>query len=766
MSSLTEKMPTDFNAIFKNDELAKEISQLIEKANSKNASKILCYSKDELLAIRCSPLSEIPKAVIRDRLSKANLSDNIIHSLLKKSRLEKSEQIFDSQENITVIMDEAVSNYRFKQNSRNGKNRENVETFRENVNNSSRYEREKSYRPTNSDVAPCWRTDKSFNNNSHHYNGGINNRSSHNRNEYNSDRFSHSRKFDRYSKNSYGHNGYREEYEEEPEWFSNGPESMNDFIDLKGFDDDEIEEPESNNKTDNGHSNKFNTENDREPDSSLNESRNKIDISDLFNSSNPSLLDNKDTTDFSIPMFGDVNLSNMSSRAQKWFKNNRNQSANVNHMANAMKNASSIESDRANSLMDLFEKYSNSSKVEDIKVDMSKATSLAELEASMLNTPAPKKAAHETSRDSSVFAKLLSMAGDSNENGKPIPNKLENEMNHEKGNDMLNHPFGGGGENQFRKPIHDPRQFPMIPPELQHMAAMNPMMNPYIYKGPNPMGPFPVPENGLPPFAHMVDGMNPRLATPYMPPPMLHQFPPMFLPGYMPNPSHMMMNNPHPIPPHIVNEIMARCNSMGHHPPQATMNANEMSKSPSPKVDDSNIADKLLKNMKFTPTSVFRRLKDPIKTKPEANIINNDNNNLPDSMFQAKSVDPFEMIKEQRAPTMAETSFIPHPLSNVNQQSNNKDSNSEMEKMFQQINLNYSHSRSQSKEQSLLQGIQQQASMGRQEHPSTSGDQKPVTFNANDIFSAMKNNDRTAPKIDLPPLPIKNALMLEDLEKF
>ena len=62
----------------------------------------------------------------------------------------------------------------------------------------------------------------------------------------------------------------------------------------------------------------------------------------------------------------------------------------------------------------------------------------------------------------------------------------------------------------------------------------------------------------------------------------------------------------------------------------------------------------------------------------------------------------------------------------------------------------------------------QQLNLNRAHNQTPLLDFKPnaISLNPSDIFSAMKKNEHSAANMDLPPLPLKNALKLEDLEKL
>lgn len=635
--------------------------------------------------------------------ARSNLSDNIIYSLQRKDSFEKSQNISDSQENINSdFFDDNAQNYnRYKNNLRISKPRENLDVYRENVN--QRFDREKAYRPNtkmlDSDSAQCWRTDKNPQNN---------------RTKYQQDRYVQPRKYnERFNqRNSYsGRNGYRDDYEEEPEWFSNGPESMNDFIDLKGFDDDENSASDnlSQELTNKRSSLDFGTQNSGDLlDISKNEKFNhnmsdlsamlNMDVSKLLNSSNGSILENINDIPFS--MFGDLNSSNSSSRAQKWFKS-KNESTNCEeNFQNVSQSTSSSpltvpSSAKADILRQLFNPQtqlksmsSSQTNLADLKIDISKATSVAELEASMLNHSSVKNNENGSSQDSVVLSKILSLAGQK-ESKSNIPSDLPFNssspfnLHSNQSNGLYNSmPMNGPNVLPNSAPIfHDMTQFAN--------SNMHRMVHPSFLKGPSP--PF-YPENNMP--FNLDNGQRaPASFVPPIPPELAHQFfsPNAFMPpGFMPNgpfPPSMMMN-PNQMPPHIAAQIFAQYNAMV----QSSLMHQDHVKS---KSDEPNLTDKLLKNSKFTPTSVFRKLNDQNKTKQVSTKADQhsfvQSKSEMDPFIANKSNLPFEMNRDY-APVndFGNTRIpntIPHPLSNYNQPTNGNASFSEYNKPNYLIHL-------------------------------------------------------------------------------
>lgn len=485
---------------------------------------------------------------------------------------------------------------------------------------------------------------------------------------------------------------------------------MNEFIDLKGFDDDEKCDHNKQER-----SNKPNVEdsgcNSSETfDTSKNESFNRnlsdmssllnMDVTNLFNSPNVSFLENKDINDFPLPFsFNDSNAGNSSSRAEKWFKNKKEPASIDDSLRNVSKTHSplTVGGDKHGSIMDLFQNVNMQqfppppSSMTGIKVDMSKATNLADLEASLFNSNRAKKSDHHGSHngpssDANVMSKLLSLAGHQ-EPKSTISNGLGNMpiMNHHfmneamAGGKQLNEP-APNGSNGNGPNFHDLNQ-------LAGTQNMNRMPPPSFFKGNGPM-PFPYGDGNMPfPMENMHPRPGPMFGQP-MPPEMAPQFAGSnsFVPGFLPNaplPSPMaIMSQMGHLPPHIAAQLMTQY-AMLHQQQQQQQQQqhlpnhmhHDMAKARS---DESNLADNL-KNSQFTPTVVIRnKFKDQkgkaSALKPEMPA-NADYNVLNASM---KENSLFEMSNHQRHIPVGDISgirasnTIPHPLSNYHQPSNGK----------------------------------------------------------------------------------------------
>ena len=267
---------------------------------------------------------------------------------------------------------------------------------------------------------------------------------------------------------------------------------------------------------------------------------------------------------------------------------------------------------------------------------------------------------------------------------------------------------------------------------------------------------------------------TPLFPSQLIPPELVHQFfplnsfvPPSFIPPNGAFPPPLMINPSHMNPPPYASHFFAQYNAMM----QSSQKSQENIKN---KSDESNLTDKLLKNSKFTPTSVFRKLNDQNKTKltikNEINIQTKseiDILNVPLKVKDTLEINQIHQpVNEPSNMRLNNSSIIPHPLSNYNQPTNGIINIFVfIIKNIRLINLKF-----------LLFGLDKNASdiasflqqLNVNCTPNSFNESKPnaVTLNPNDIFSAMKKNELIATNTGLPPLPTKNAFKLEDLEKF
>lgn len=422
-----------------------------------------------------------------------------------------------------------------------------------------------------------------------------------NRNKQQSNRYNSNRRYDRYSRN----NRYDDYEEDEPEWFSNGPISMHDIIDLGGFEEDD-ENYNSKKKEENFSSNSSDVDN--SVNNSIKNNSNALELSLLdssfFNLTNAS-SDSQDINDISLKIFDQLNSSSTSSRAGKWFKSNKDADANADGSFHNKHSAN-----QNSSIMDLFQnKNIDLSKlprppVPNMKSELSKAVSVAELEASIFNSPNNKSA--NISRDSQPD--MLSMLFASSLNQEPKPNNPSK-------------PSLNDTNSSTPNSNSDVLVEPSLSNNLQNISELNKMLYSSIHKmNPPPSSkPFTAVNNSIPfNFEQLHQKQHLQFPYPYYPGVSPHFIPnnPSRHPNIMPN--YALLSNfpnnsapPQHIPPQFMLNHTMSSTSVANKP---CINAsNDVNR---PKQDNS-ITNKLLKNMKFTPTSVFRKLKehDPTKAK-------------------------------------------------------------------------------------------------------------------------------------------------------
>lgn len=398
--------------------------------------------------------------------------------------------------------------------------------------------------------------------------------------------------------NKYNNRKYsRDEDEDEPEWFSNGPDSMHDFIDLRGFED---EDEKSKALEDNSYSS--NSSDLDLPKTSSNMSDINILLnSSLFDSSTSSL----DNSEFSL-----FNSSASFSRMGKWFKKPQ-EIGSEEGSAGATNSSNVSNNNTAASLFELLQSKNISlnklSQPPMPNINSMKAVNVADLEASLFNTSngagggggsANQATPRNDSQSAEILSKLFSSINQSGAKptpmpfnstaqtggGEPKPDPNLNIRNIAELNKMIYANLSKMHQQQQQQQL---KRMPMGHP---NNVPFNLPPRPYPY--PPPMYPPDVPQQFIP-------GHHPP-----PPPGMVPPVAPGFFPMVPPNSSYPRMfpmpQNPLPRPPGLAPP------SQPPGPPPST-----------PKQDDS-LANKLLKNSKFTPTAVFRKLKADHELKPKS----------------------------------------------------------------------------------------------------------------------------------------------------
>lgn len=367
-------------------------------------------------------------------------------------------------------------------------------------------------------------------------------------------------------------NGGKEYFNEpEPEWFSDGPKSMTDFIDLKGFDDD------SNTNDDVNDEDSIENRNaDCEKDSFISFDMSKDDFSSLLETSEVSLLDNLE----SMPVYG------ISSRSEKWFKNKKTESSNSDEPLSSN-----------DTLMDLFQKknidISQFSRGK--KLELSDAVNVSELEASLINDKNNAQTNDTNDNNNDVMSKIKFLACNQND---PIPTtttvpvqpvtlnkqpQQQPKMIHSN----LNH------LNEMKVNEHNPLMINNQMNNLFHPNIKTPLPNFIPYMSPQ----YIVPGPERPPINFIPPQLYPYLMDPRMKAAMYY--------SQLSQRDNRFMNF-NPMLNHSHNNHTINSPYQFNPNNSANMALNENTKP----INDDSMAHKLLKDSKLTPTSVYRKLKD------------------------------------------------------------------------------------------------------------------------------------------------------------
>lgn len=478
-----------------------------------------------------------------------------------------------------------------------------------------------------------------------------------NRNDRSNNRFSSNRR-------------YNDNFEESPEWMDFGPDSMNDFIDLKGFDEGE---PKTSEKA----------------DQSMNDTKHKLDKKDLKDISN---LDLSDLSKVDLSSFllddsfmgknmldnNDSTSSAKSSRFARFFKqapektDTQADADNTSSLNKSSNSAAGGDGEKASATkMNIMDMLKNNGMVigDNVpKLDMSKATTLEELE-SMMAVPVeavePKKivknempfppAPPPSDQKSDDFFKLLS--------------KLKQQPTGNVGGPLVG---GGGGEQpktdqsarsgekliEAMQQIHSQQQQQQA--QQQQPLPLPPRMN-MLNAGMMPPGaefPFPMKTMAMPMVGPQPAMIPPNSFIPFYFPQMPTQIggPSMCgpAPSSMPVMPPYMLNLPlHPgmmppgaclsIPPQVgpppPAPAMPRMDNSKQHAHQQQQQQQKQGNNfeqnnTKQRQDHSNLASNnnksIYKNPQFVPTSVFRKMKDDGKPKAKAslNSVAMNNNNI------------------------------------------------------------------------------------------------------------------------------------------
>lgn len=756
MNSITEKISVkNFNNFYENDQPSRAFSRLAERKlkkfqnsqpSSKQASiqepqqpKYYKYKREELIEISKFPNCKISKTEFISRLKNPNLDEEIITSFQRKER--------DDRDSFDMVERGTKNHHYNNQEASSNRHQDRIHRFGF------------KYQDLDSN-APSWRSDRfspSFRSNK--------------RIENHQDR----RKRNRYN-NRYDNGSSDFHNEPEPEWFSEGPKSMTDFIDLKGFDDDLNANNE--NTFDEINSDSFDIQhskrNSLEKDTSS--------ISDISKDDLYTFLDSLDASKFSL--FSDSEnfqlTSGNSSRAAKWFGNRKSSCSSDTQQSTST----------TISLADLFQKknidISQLQSHTNPNLELSKAVNVSDLEASLDSSAT---SANDLEENKEVISKLSLLAKPQspvqqsqqqpqpqdvglksllagNVAGKP-PSPLMPNSGDQMNNDVRTPNQSREEMLKYKEMLAKMEQNSMAP-GMMHRPNDFDMMRPLVRppqmfpRGPLLMmqGPGVIPPNAMSfnPFL-MGNALNQMLSLQQsMMIPSMNVPQPGNFPGPFPN---MNMVPNYAIPPHAT--AAAAANLMMRPPanfPESvhrTAGPKTQLQSQPTQVSDDSVAHKLLKNSKFTPTSVFRKLKDHDQNKME---------NKPNKQTSSTA----EITEQNNAE------------GNVKSASARGSITAEMDEFnsfLEKLNLNLTNeTKNESINSEKLEDVKKQPSTNSKNE--SNGQFTKAVVDPFDIFNAFKtrtsngnpsdsasilpNSDGTL--MGLPPLPLKNALTLEDLEKM
>lgn len=463
-------------------------------------------------------------------------------------------------------------------------------------------------------------------------------------------------------------------YEEsEPEWMDFGPDSMNDFIDLKGFD-----EGESNADDNIGGDEKGTAKHEKE--------ENSKDISNLGGSEISKFDMSSFLSDNSFPgVLDDSTFSAKSSRFARFFKQasetNETKADTTSPAQNKSRDGLSgdgqSEITQKINIMDMLRNNAIAIGSNVPKLDLSKATTLEDLESMMalpVESTEPKKivknelpflpAEPTNELKNENFIKLLSKLK------QPVAKVGEHVEFHEQsktdqsarlGEKLIETMQQLHSQQQKQAQQQHPQPLPLpprmnilnagaglIPPGVDFPFSMKPMAIPMV--GPQPSM---MPPNPYIPF--YFSQMPPQVGAPGMCPPVAPSLP--GIPPYLLNlPLHQSMvpNTCLPIPPGGPQPSLPampridNCKQQQQQTQQQQKQNNFEQNNIKQRQDHSNMGNNnksnssknIYKNPQFVPTSVFRKMKDDCKSKPKSSLnsvaINNNNILLKDNNRKGK----------------------------------------------------------------------------------------------------------------------------------
>ncbi|UXI14556.1 synaptogyrin-2 [Sarcoptes scabiei] len=409
MNSLTEKISVkDFNNFFENDQTSKAFSRLAERKLKKfHRPKYYKYNKEELIEISKFPLSKLTKDEFYARIqSNQNLDEKIIQSLQKKER-DPSDENSDQSDSDPKFYPQKMHNQdNYHHQSDN---------YHQSLNKSDRnYKSSGGKYSHEQDSNQNWRSDRL----NLGYRSGPNGINSNIKRGGSSKDYHHRKngplKYsfrERRDNNYVRGDDFKYSNEREPEWFAEGPKSINDFIDLKGFDDDYENEhahrndrvdknEEEDDQDDRNDPNRINArvsnsgDDFQEKDSSgkskvlqknIFDKKFGFSFSDVSNDDFSSILDSAD-----VSLLENIENSLVfgnTSRSEKWFKNRINNDEKNPNNANNNNSKNNSINDNNNILFNLFQKQNIdiSNLFHPTESKLSQAIDVSELEASMLN---------------------------------------------------------------------------------------------------------------------------------------------------------------------------------------------------------------------------------------------------------------------------------------------------------------------------------------------------------------------------------------------